>query len=390
MCLVKTQNSQPLISYLPASLKYTAHGWTIEYRVFNPAFNAMERRVIKMNRIRKKYSRVSDFKAYCADVITRLNTQLATGWNPFEGCAGNSRELTPINAVLDKYLVDKAGDVRPDTLINYRSFVKVFKEWVENNYGKISISGFNRVMATNFMDFIVQEKGLHGRSYNNRLKQARAFFTYAIEKFYCKENPFSTIKTKREEGKKRIMVPHEVRKEIYKYWSERNENYIVLCELVFSALIRPKECWRLHVSDLMLADRYIEVSEDDSKTHYRRSPSLTPELVTRLEKMTRHANKSDYLFSDGYMPGKKQIAYSRFRKDWQDMREALGLPDEMQLYSLRDTGINEMLKGGIDALSVMQHADHHDLSITTRYANHADPRLVDTISTKAPAFSREG
>ena len=51
MCHVKTQNSQPLISYLPASLKYTAHGWTIEYRVFNPALNNMERRVIKMNRI---------------------------------------------------------------------------------------------------------------------------------------------------------------------------------------------------------------------------------------------------------------------------------------------------------------------------------------------------
>ena len=136
------------------------------------------------------------------------------GWNPFDGYAGNSRELTPINAVLDKYLVDKAGDVRPDTLINYRSFVKVFKEWVEKNYGQIAISSFNKVMATNFMDYIVEVKGLHGRSYNNRLKQARAFFTYAIEKFYCKENPFATIKTKREEGKKRIMVPHEVRKEI--------------------------------------------------------------------------------------------------------------------------------------------------------------------------------
>lgn len=386
MCLVKTQNSQPLISYLPASLKYTAHGWTIEYRVFNPAFNSMERRVIKMNRIRKKYSRVSDFKAYCADVITRLNTQLAMGWNPFEGHSGNSRELTPISVLLDKYLLDKAADVRPDTLINYRSFVKVFKEWVKKNYGQIAISGFNRVMATNFMDFIVQEKGLHGRSYNNRLKQARAFFTYAVEKYYCKENPFAAIKTKREDPKKRILVPHEVRQEIYKYWSERNENYIVLCELVFSALIRPKECWRLHVSDLKLADRYIEVSEDDSKTHYRRSPSLTPELVTRLEKMTRHANKSDYLFSDGYKPGKKQMAYSRFRKDWQDMREALGLPDEMQLYSLRDTGINEMLKSGIDPLTVMQHADHHDLSITTRYANHVDPHLVEVISTRAPAF----
>ena len=386
MCLVKTQNSQPLITYLPASLKYTAHGWTIEYRVFNPALNAMERRVVKMNRIRKKYSRVADFKAYCVGVINKLNTQLASGWNPFEVYASNSRELTPINAVLDKYLIDKAGDVRPDTLINYRSFVKVFKEWVERNYGQIAISGFNRVMAINFMDYIVQEKGLHGRSYNNRLKQARAFFTYAIENLYCAENPFAAIKTKREERKKRIMVPPEARKQIYKYWSERNENYIVLCELVFSALIRPKECWRLHVSDLMLSERYINISEDDSKTHYRRSPSLTPELITRLEKMTRYSKKSDFLFSEGYAPGKKQMAYSRFRKDWQDMREKLGLPDEMQLYSLRDTGINEMLKAGIDPLTVMQHADHHDLSMTTRYANHVDPHLVETISEKAPAF----
>ena len=386
MCLVKIQNSQPLITYLPASLKYTAHGWTIEYRVFNPALNAMERRVVKMNRIRKKYSRVADFKAYCAGVINKLNTQLASGWNPFEVYASNSRELTPINAVLDKYLIDKAGDVRPDTLINYRSFVKVFKEWVERNYGQIAVSGFNRLMAIGFMDYIVQEKGLHGRSYNNRLKQARAFFTYAIENLYCSENPFAAIKTKREERKKRIMVPPEARKQIYKYWSERNENYIVLCELVFSALIRPKECWRLHVSDLMLSERYINISEDDSKTHYRRSPSLTPELITRLEKMTRYAKKSDFLFSEGYAPGKKQMAYSRFRKDWQDMREKLGLPDEMQLYSLRDTGINEMLKSGIDPLTVMQHADHHDLSMTTRYANHVDPHLVETISEKAPAF----
>ena len=386
MCLVKTQSSQPFISYLPAALKYTAHGWTIEYHVFNPAFNSMERRVMKMNRIRKKYSRVTDFKAYCAAVITKLNSQLASGWNPFEGYANNARELTPIGTVLDKYLKDKAGDVRPDTIINYRSFVKVFKEWVTKTYGQIAISNFSRVMAVNFMDYLVEKKGLHGRSYNNRLKQARAFFTYAIEKYYCRDNPFANIKKKREEGKTRILIPHEVRKEIFKYWSERNENYLVLCELVFIAMIRPKECWRLHVSDLMLADRYIEISEDDSKTHYRRSASLTPDLITRLEKMTRHAQKSDYLFSDGYMPGKKHIAYSRFRKDWQIMREALGLPDEMQLYSLRDTGLNEMLKGGIDSLSVMQHADHHDLAITTRYANHADPHLIETISEKAPAF----
>ena len=58
----------------------------------------------------------------------------------------------------------------------------------------------------------------------------------------------------------------------------------------------------------------------------------------------------------------------------------------MQLYSLRDTGINGMLKAGIDPLSVMQAADHSDLSMTTRYANHAAPELFRKLNEKAPSF----
>lgn len=68
------------------------------------------------------------------------------------------------------------------------------------------------------------------------------------------------------------------------------------------------------------------------------------------------------------------------------MRKELVLPQEMQLYSLRDTGINNMLKAGIDPLTVMQAADHHDLSMTTRYANHADPNLMRTLQEQAPDF----
>ena len=84
--------------------------------------------------------------------------------------------------------------------------------------------------------------------------------------------------------------------------------------------------------------------------------------------------------------GTKPIGEARFRKDWDKMRKALKLPKEMQLYSLRDTGINNLLKSGVDPLTVMQHADHHDLSMTTRYANHADPQLVDRIRKSGLKF----
>jgi len=62
------------------------------------------------------------------------------------------------------------------------------------------------------------------------------------------------------------------------------------------------------------------------------------------------------------------------------------LPLNMQLYSFRDTGIFEMLKAGIDPLSVKQHADHHSLEMTTIYSNHADPHLTEIIHNQAPKF----
>ena len=68
------------------------------------------------------------------------------------------------------------------------------------------------------------------------------------------------------------------------------------------------------------------------------------------------------------------------------LRKELKLPANMQLYSFRDTGIFEMLKANVDDLSVMQHADHSSLDITTIYANHFDPNLNKIINEKTPEF----
>jgi site-specific recombinase XerD len=76
-----------------------------------------------------------------------------------------------------------------------------------------------------------------------------------------------------------------------------------------------------------------------------------------------------------------------YRKFWDKLRKEFNLPLEMQQYSLRDTGITEMLKNGLDPLSVKQLADHYSLSMTTIYSNHADPHLKELIREKAPGFT---
>jgi site-specific recombinase XerD len=75
-------------------------------------------------------------------------------------------------------------------------------------------------------------------------------------------------------------------------------------------------------------------------------------------------------------------------KYWAKLRKKLGLPEEMQQYSLRDSGIFEMLKSGIDPLSVKQLADHHSLEMTTIYSNHVDPNLQKIIVENAPKFAQ--
>ena len=126
--------------------------------------------------------------------------------------------------------------------------------------------------------------------------------------------------------------------------------------------------------------------EDKTKNGNYRYAFLSDELCMLLSPLLKCAKPDDYLLSQGYLPGKCSMDSKRYRKHWDIMRKDLKLPQEMQLYSLRDTGINNMLKAGIDPLTVMQAADHHDLSMTTRYANHIDPNLMNTLLEKAPSF----
>lgn len=379
-----TEKNFGFVDYIPAVVKHNAHGWSIEYHAFDPITGHLKRHATKLNRLRKNYTSAADFRQHVNRICIQINSKLAGGWTPW-GEDRNARMLMPVRMVADIYIKEKEAELRPDTMRSYKSFRNAISEWVDTECKGMAIGQFNRLLAVRFMDTLFAG-GLRGRSYNNRLKQGRAFFSWCVEKCYAKENPFASIKPKREDPKKRILIPPATRQRITDHLSCSNPGFLTLCQLVFVSLIRPKEASRLKVADLHIDDGYIFISESEAKTHYSRFATITPELAERLRVMTAGHRPEEYLFGPRFNTGPKPIRYQNFREGWDRMRKELHLPKEMQLYSLRDTGINEMLKSGIDPLTVMQHADHHDLSMTTRYANHADPNLVRTISERAPRF----
>ena len=68
------------------------------------------------------------------------------------------------------------------------------------------------------------------------------------------------------------------------------------------------------------------------------------------------------------MPGKDRKSEKQFRDYWQRyVRKNLKLTDRYKFYSLKDTGITNMLRANTDILTVRDQARHSSILITDRY-----------------------
>ena len=95
-----------------------------------------------------------------------------------------------------------------------------------------------------------------------------------------------------------------------------------------------------------------------------------PDHVLRLMIDLRVFNNpgSYYLFSDDFMPGAERRNEKCFRDYWSRvLRKELNLSDRYKFYSLKDTGITNMLHANTDILTVRDQARHSSILITDIY-----------------------
>lgn len=434
---------------MPAVLRQNSMGWYIEYYAYNQISQSLERKRVRVNRERKRARTFAEFRSITTQMIIRINCQLAGGWSPYaitdttqvvqvQTLQAQGMQVVPMQAaqpqavpvtttiplpssftqpsvqaqptddgsilmteMIEKFLADKKRELTANTMRSYKSFGNILSKWLQANHPQLRSNEFTQRIAVDFMEHLLDgasrrnsgkelrhdDGTVSNGTYNNGIKQGRVLFNWAIEKCYCEVNPFAKIKPKREEAKTRILIPEEWRKKIREYFEKTNPQYLIICELVHTSLIRPVEVSRLQAYMVNINESCIVLPASITKNHKERRARLSDELKAMLGKHILGAKADDYLFADRcWRCGKVPMSSNTYGKVWDSMRQDIGLPQEMQLYSLRDTGINGMLKAGIDPLSVMQAADHSDLSMTTRYANHTDPDLFRKLNEKAPSF----
>lgn len=343
----------------------------VYFYAFDPDSGQRKRKKYMLDHCRSK----SEMKRTARDIIKNLTRKLEGGWNPW---VENSDALgyTLFEKVADLYhdfLYKRLNDrsLREDTVTSYISYLKIFREWVRERGTIIYMFQLDHLEVSHFLDYVYIERNNTFITRNNYLGWLRSFCTYLLERGYLSQDPCARFQNIKIKGytKERTVIPDVTLIEIREYLKRNNRHYLLACYLTHYMCIRPKELSRMKVGNINISQSTITLMGDQTKNHDSVTitmPQKVAKLMIELEIFKYHS--SCWLFSDGFQPGENQKTEKQFRDYWvRHLRKDLGFSKKYVYYSLKDTGITNMLQSSIDPISVRDQARHSSLAITNTY-----------------------
>lgn len=347
----------------------------IEFYAYDPNQGRLRRKRIKTNRIKSAVKR----RQYVRDLTKRLTDQLSRGWNPW--IAKDTSELYVFEEVLQRYEMHivkmlESGYYRKETYNGYKSYLKILREYAIKVKPLYYVYQFDRTYCVEFLDYVFIKRNNGAQTRNNYLHFLRLFSGFMLEKGYVKSRPTDGISpiSKRLYKKERTVIPAEKVAKIAEYCRVHDRHFLLACYLLYYCFIRPVEMVRLRIDYFNLKAGTITIPAECSKNKKKQTVTLPKKVLKYALELGIFSEPIQYfIFSDGLRPGRKEIDPKIFRDHWGKLRKPLGLLREWKFYSLKDTGITEMLKSQkVSTIEVRDQARHSSLSITDIYADHSD------------------
>jgi len=357
----------------------------VSFSCFNPATGKMKLKKIMLGRIKGKKNQ----RLYAEKLMNELTQKLIMGWNPWV-CAEAPSQYTPWAEALKRYknyLIKVAGDdgYRDETITSYTSRVRILERWISEKKIQLYYSyQFDENIVEQFLEYVWLDRDNSIRTRNNYLVWLKHFANFLIERHLISVNPTDNIKAikRRETTKNRDVIPENVLSRIHAYLEEKNKFYLLACSVLHYLFIRPKEMSYIKVGDINIEKSTIVIHGDHAKNHNDAVvtiPDHVLKLMIELEIFKAPGNY--YLFSKSFRPGKEYASEKCFRDWWvRHVRQDLKLPSEYKFYSLKDTGITNMLRANADILTVRDQARHSSILITDQYTpkdiKQANPYII--------------
>lgn len=371
-----------ILGYVPPEL-HEGKEWFIDFYAKHPDTGALKRKRIKVNRIKS----IAQRRAYCRELIHEITKRLQAGWSPWQKGEAPQQFIT-LRDAMDQWERVKLRQLRHSSPYSYTSILRILRDWAADR-GMMDkhVAAFTAAHASEWMYYLDDERGIAARTSNNYLTIARMVFAYFIERRMISANPFDHIRKQRPHAKSRTYLTEEDRQEMVAWMEQHAPHMVMPVILIYGALIRPGELRRMRVELIDIERQVITLPAEVTKTNIERFPAIPDWMVPYLLRSNLHnLPGKTWLMGPGLAPGNKPCARNTLTNEWVKMRTALGWPATKQLYSLRDTGIIQLLRDGVDLLHVMQQAGHTEIATTNKYLRHAFPNGPAEVREKATSL----
>ena len=381
----KTQKPKTkiFVDYIPAELKENSY-WYIAFHALNPFTEKLERKRIRVRKIKS----VTERRKFAKKQVSEINKRLENGWNPFIE-ASKSKQFTLLKKASQTYLNQIQVEFRDknlslDTKKTYNSRLKNLLDYLENNDKEnIYCYQFTNELILQFLDYLRYTKGVSSRTRDNYFTFLFTFSEWLLNKKYINYNPCIGIKKIHKKKNEKFTISTDVRIQIFDYYNATNINFLVFCLTCYYCLIRRTELSKIKVDDINLKNKTIYIKSEDAKTNTSAHVSIPKNLETFLFNHIKDAKLNDYVFSnDNFKPGQERFKPNKATSNWQRMRKKLKIDSKIKWYWLKDTGIVDLILKGVPLNSVRDQARHHNISQTNDYIPKsfkvADDKIVNS------------
>ena len=351
--------------------------WFVHYSFRNPETGKFQRwRTWIPQTFKTKGARYVRAK----ELITRINTQLRTGFNPY---SSNNKGLINIEEAIDFVLECKEKNVRKRTFHSYRSHATFLKRFLKaNKLHRIPIEDFNSTHAQDFLDWYKKKRSISNRTYNNVILSMNAIFNFLRRRNYILLNPFVNIERLTIEEPEIVAFTPFERRILRDQLPEYNFDLYIISQLIFSCFLRPQELVRLQVQHFQLDLNQIIIPGIVSKNKKNEVVSIPYNLTELLERFDLNYPGHFYVFSKDLKRGPKENYPTRIAEAWREFAIKYGI--RKNIYSLKHTGNGLAVERGINVRDIQLQNRHHNLSITQKYLDRFSKKPSDKLMNEFP------
>jgi integrase len=348
----------------------------VSFYAFDPESGMLKRKLVRLNRELKHIKGKRAKREYAEGVASRIRDELKAGWNPWMQQTDDLVYVRWEDACerYKAYLAKQLNEhnMRPESVASYMSYQRVLMRWVTAERKNVKYAcQFDKRLVDAFLDYVFIDKDNGIQTRNNYLSWVKSFSSWMLGKSYIEQDPTASIPRMKMKGhgKNRDVIPDSVLKGIHDYLETHNRHYLLACYLLHYLFVRPHEIARLKIEDFSLHNKTLLIHGDVAKNWQDAVVTLPVHVIElMLDLDVFQSPGSYYLFSDDFKPGREFCSEKCFRDYWtRVLRKDLKFSDRYKFYSLKDTGITNMLRANTDVLSVRDQARHSSILITDMY-----------------------